>query len=379
MKTKTKYVSGIALVAVILGGSYFFFQREAPENRFTFVTVNRQDVSKTITANGTLQPVEVVTVGTTASGVVKKYYVDHAEKVKKGQLLLEIEDDVYRAQLAASEATLNAAKSNQVLARDTVARTKELFDKGYVSKQDFGSAAQQLEAATAQVDGAKANYERDRIARSKTVVRSPVDGVVISRAVEVGQTITASLQTPELYRIAKDLSKMQINSSFAEADISQVKPGMSAAFTVDAFSGEKFEGLVKVIRLNPNVINSVVSYNAVVSVENPDLKLLPGMTAYVKLELGKAVNTLAVPNSALRFRPSPSGHSLDSAKSTSNSTVYIVGPDGEPLAVPVDVGLSDGKYTQVSGNLLQVGQKLITEDKMAKVKDEPPAVRFKWF
>ena len=325
----------------LAAAAYLHFTAKTPlDKRYSFARVMRQDVVRSVTSSGTLQPVRVVTVGTQDSGIIQKWYVDHTEPVKEGQVLVKLNDESYRAAADASAATVKGAQTSLKLAQETFARQKALFDEGYISQQDFSVSRQQVDSAMAQLEVAKANFARDQIALNNTVIRSPVSGTVVTRVAEEGQTVAASLQAPELYRIAKDLTQMQINTSFAEADIADIKSGQKVTFTIDAFPGETFEGEIRVVRLNPTTVNSVVTYNAVVNVSNPQLRLLPGMTAYVKIELDKAPNTLAVSNAALRFKPLVS--KLDAKTSNAaKDAVYVVGSDGEPKAVPVKVGLTD--------------------------------------
>ncbi|WP_230368654.1 efflux RND transporter periplasmic adaptor subunit [Paludibacterium denitrificans] len=270
-----------------------------------------------------------------------------------------------------SQASVANAKSALDLASANAKRMRSLFDQGYVSRQDLDTATQAFRSAQAQLSAAAANHRRDLTNLGYTVIRSPVSGVVVAREVDVGQTVAASFQTPELYKIAKDLSKMQINTSFAEADIGGIASGMKATFTVDAYPGKHFVGTVSQVRLQATTTSNVVTYNVVVNVDNPDQKLLPGMTAYVNIVSKEARNVLLVPNSALRFKPAnatlkKSGPKSANAKEGQPGTVYLLGKDGEPQPVPVRVNITDGKVTELVEGNLKDGDRLITEDNSPK-------------
>lgn len=371
--TSKKFIIPTVIVAVLgaIAWSEWKGRSIPPEQRYTFVTVNKGTVKQTVSANGTLNPVTLVSVGTQVSGTVKRYAADFNDKVREGQVLLELDDATYRAQAESSQASVANAKSALDLASANAKRMRSLFDQGYVSRQDLDTATQAFRSAQAQLSAAAANHRRDLTNLGYTVIRSPVSGVVVAREVDVGQTVAASFQTPELYKIAKDLSKMQINTSFAEADIGGIASGMKATFTVDAYPGKHFVGTVSQVRLQATTTSNVVTYNVVVNVDNPDQKLLPGMTAYVNIVSKEARNVLLVPNSALRFKPAnatlkKSGPKSAYAKEGQPGTVYLLGKDGEPQPVPVRVNITDGKVTELVEGNLKDGDRLITEDNSPK-------------
>ena len=290
MKRLGKILIGVTVVAGLIGGGVWYFkQRSAqnPETRYKMSEVEKGDVTQTVSANGTLNPVVLISVGTQVSGTVRKLYVDFNDKVKKGQPLLELDDALVSATERQSAASVVNAQATLDLAQANEARMKALLAQEYVSKQEYDQSSQALKSAPAQLALARAQNERDRANLNFTVIRSPVDGVVIDRVVDLGQTVAASFQTPTLIKIAQDLSEMRIDTSFAEADIGGIREGQKARFTVDAFPNRNFIGEVQQIRLNPTNQQNVVTYNVRINVSNPEQVLLPGMTAYVNIGVQK--------------------------------------------------------------------------------------------
>jgi HlyD family secretion protein len=267
-------------------------------------TIERGDLTQTVSANGTLNPVVLVNVGTQVSGTVTRLYVDFNDQVEKGQALLELDDRLLAAQARQSAANVVNVSAALDLARATEARMKALFEQEYISRQELEQAIQTRRSSEAQLAQARAAAEKDQVNLRYTTIRSPVSGTVIDRVVDLGQTVAASLQTPTLIKIAQDLSEMRIDSSFAEADIGSIREGQKVRFTVDAFPNRSFQGQVQQIRLNPTTQQNVVTYNVRVSLSNPDHILLPGMTAYVSIGVASRQDALLVPNAALRFKPS---------------------------------------------------------------------------
>jgi len=274
-------------VAVIGAGIAVYWQvyAETPQ-QYRSQTAEKGDISQTVSANGTINPVTLVSVGTQVSGTVKKLYVDFNSKVQKGQILLELDDALLAAQQKQSLANVQSAKASLELATANEERMRSLFTQEYVSRQELDTAVQAKKAAEAQLQLTQATVEKDRANLAYSVIRSPVSGVVVDRSVDVGQTVAASLQTPTLFKIAQDLSRMQIDANFAEADIGSIRIGQAVRFTVDAFPDRNFKGVVKLIRLNPTTVSNVVTYDVVINVANPEQILLPGMTAYVNIAVG---------------------------------------------------------------------------------------------
>ncbi len=261
------------VVCLVAGTGYYLYQKQAaasPELRYKTQALAKGDVTQTVSANGTLNPVTLVSVGTQVSGTVKKLHVDFNDQVKAGQVLAELDDAIYSAQVRQSDASFASAQASVQLARASEARMKSLFKDEYVSRQELDQAVQAREAAEAQARLARAQNDRDRANLGYSVIRSPVSGVVVDRQIDVGQTVAASFQTPTLFKIAQDLTQMQIYTTFAEADIGAIRVDQPVRFNVDAFPNRSFRGKVKQIRLNPTTQQNVVTYNVVVAVENPE-------------------------------------------------------------------------------------------------------------
>jgi len=364
-----KAVIGAAIALAVAASVYALFRPGAltPAQRYITAVVEKGALVQAVSANGTLNPVTMVNVGTQISGVVKKIYADFNDKVKQGQILLELDPSLARAQLAQSRATQAQAQASLDLARANLKRTEALFKKEYVSRQDLDTAIQALKSAEAQLSQARAQADRDRINLDYTVIRSPVAGVVVSREVDVGQTVAASFQTPTLFQIAQDLTRMQIDSSFAEADIGVIRVGQEAIFNVDAFPGREFKGTVRQLRLNPTTQQNVVTYNVVIDVNNDDATLLPGMTAYVSVITARLTQVIRVPNAALRFRPA-SDAVIESAEAPASAsaakglrgTVYMLGEKGL-RPVRLLLGASDNSATEMVAGALKAGDRVVTD------------------
>ena len=372
-----------ALIAAAGGGWFWWHARSQPPitERYELEEVTYGELTQTVTANGTLNPVSLVNVGTQVSGTVKRLHADFNEEVKAGQLLLELDPTTLQAAVEQTRGELASADADLRLARSDEARLRELFDQEYVSRQEMEKAMQVREGAQARVQAARAKLERDLANLGYSRIRSPVSGVVVSRQVDVGQTVAASFQTPTLFQIAQDLARMQIYTSVAEADIGRIAVGQTARFTVDAFPGRRFEAKVRQVRLNPTNLQNVVTYNVVVAVSNPDLVLLPGMTAYVSFVIDQRQHALLVPNAALRFRLEGADRSRGKARAgatgearagdaprgrrTSNpsNTVYVL-RGSELVSVPVQTGISDGRSTEITGGELKAGDQVVVQDKL---------------
>lgn len=353
------------------GAAFYFYSQSStpkPEELYRFQQIIRDDVTQTISANGTLNPVTLVNVGTQVSGRVSKLYVDFNDKVEKGQVLLELDDSLFTAQIEEARGNVRNAQSALELAQANEARMRSLFQQEYVSKQELDQAVQALKSARAQVETAQAQLRRHQTNLDYSIIRSPVSGVVVDRVVNIGQTVAASFQTPTLITIAQDLTKMEINSSFAEADIGNIKVGQQARFNVDAYPNRSFEGIVKQVRLNPTITSNVVTYNVVVSVDNPDLILLPGMTAYVNIAVATHQNVLLAPNAALRFKPRDNEQEAEAPKTkrmrkqgnadTPSGKVYIL-QQGQLKPIPVELGITDGRFTEIVTKELKEGDRVV--------------------
>lgn len=352
-----RILSGIFLV-VIIGASYLFWHKifgdKSPEYRTDEVRVG--NVTQVVSANGTLNPVILVNVGTQITGKVQKIYADFNDHVSAGQILLELDSALLKTEVGQSSATGLKAKANLELAFANMKRGQQLHNEKHISKQEWDKLVQEYRVALADLKLAEAKLEKDRTNLDYATIRSPVSGVVVNRQVDVGQTVTASFQTPILFQIAQDLGKMQIDTSFAEADIGAIIPGQEANFTVDAFPNRNFTGVVKQIRLAPTVQQNVVTYNVVVIVENKDGILLPGMTAYVNIKTAEHKNVLLIPNTALRFKPK-NGNNKSKPQSKIGTVYKLVGTKLEPVSC--NIGISDNVYTEISTNQLKKGDLVV--------------------
>ncbi|MBI5495295.1 MAG: efflux RND transporter periplasmic adaptor subunit [Deltaproteobacteria bacterium] len=359
--------------------------------KFETVVVDKGRVSARVTASGTLAALVTVQVGTQVSGRLHEIKVDFNDVVKKGQVIARIDPRLFEAALEQARANLQAAEGNLQRAEVEAAEARRKRDR----LQEMGAAGARydVEAATAVADGAQANVSavKGQVAQSRanvkqaelnlsyTVIHAPIDGIVISRAVDVGQTVAASFQSPTLFTIAEDLRKMQVETAVSEADIGRLSAGMEATFTVDAWPGRRFQGRVRQIRNAPINVQNVVTYTVVMDVENPDLALKPGMTATANFTYAEREGVLRVPNAALRFRPSPEvlarlnpdggrpegAHPETSRRpvaerSPDKRTVWVL-RDGTPVAVPVKVGITDGTTTELVEGEVHEGDKLVTD------------------
>jgi len=371
------------IILAAAGGGYAWWRTQdaaAPAERWRLETVDRGDVVQVISANGNVNPVTSVNVGTQVSGAIIRLHADFNSLVKEGQLLAELDPALFNAALAQSEANLNSARASLRLAETKEARTRSLVGKGFISQAELDIAVKELEAAQAQVELVRAQVARDQTNLRYTVIRSPISGIVVARNVELGQTVAASFNTPTLFQIARDLAQMQIETSIAEADVGGIREGLAARFRVDAFPGQFFPGVVKQVRLNPTIQSNVVSYTVIVSADNPEGKLKPGMTAFVQVTAGRREGVLRVPNAALRFRPpadpaqagksgtnakgaggAPAGGGRDPARRDGTSRVYRL-VDGKLTPVQIRTGIADATYTEVLEGAVAEGDKLVTRD-----------------
>ena len=376
-----------SVVVIVLGVVLFFvFTNNNGKQKFVTEKITRGNIKSTVSSTGTVNAVTTVQVGTQVSGTIQKLFVDFNSPVKKGQLLAQIDPSILEAQVGQARANLLSARANleksQVMLRDTkttLERNKTLYAKNFIAKSDLDtsetnylSAIAQIKVAEAQVQQAQAALDSSAINLKYTKILSPVTGTVISRNIDIGQTVAASFQTPTLFTIAQDLTKMQIDTSVDEADIGNVKAGQKAAFTVDAYPESPFTGKVSVVRNAPITVSNVVTYNAVIVVDNTGLKLKPGMTANVSIETESRQSVLRIPNAALRFKPATSAATTDQkgAKGPKGSGVWIL-ENNQPKNVKITTGISDGNYTEVTTSELTEGQLIITDSSNSTKKNEP--------
>jgi HlyD family secretion protein len=392
---KAFLIAGVIIV-LLVAGAFLFLRGNGGEPKFKTEKVSKGDIVMTVTATGTVNAVITVQVGTQVSGTIKKLYVDFNSHVKKGQLIAQIDPALFEEQVAQSNANLLSARANLekaeaslVDAKRTRDRNKELVSKGLIAQSDFDTSDTNYETAKAGVSASKAAVAQSEAALKNaktnlgyTRIVSPVDGTVVSRNVDVGQTVAASFQTPTLFTIAQDLTKMQIDTSVDEADIGRVKLGDDVDFTVDAYPDVTFKGKVGQVRIAPITVQNVVTYDVVVMVDNPELKLKPGMTANVSIIVAQKKDVLKVPNAALRFRPAVKEGGQPRKRQSSarggGGSIYILAGD-KPERIPITLGISDGNFTEVAGGDLKEGQEVIVEA-LGKQKNQsaggPPRMHF---
>lgn len=318
-------------------------------------------LQNSVTATGTIEAVTSVTVGTQVSGIVNKLYVDYNSQVKKGQVIAELDKTNLLSELNTAKANLASAQSSLNYQAANMERYKTLYKKGLVSADEYENALLTYRQAKEQVASSKENVQRAQTNLGYATITSPIDGTVISKSVEEGQTVAASFNTPELFTIAKDLTNMQVVANVDEADIGNVKEGDRVTFTVDAYPDDTFEGTVKQVRLEATTTNNVVTYEVVISAPNADLKLKPGLTANVTIYTQERSGVLAVANKALRFTPTKEtvGKDMKIVDCKGKNKVWIL--NGNTLtAHPVTIGQTDGINTEITKGLKQ-GDKIVTE------------------
>ncbi len=363
-------VAGI--IVMVAAGGYFFFLRNGAETpaKYETAAVKRGDITAKITATGTLSALVTVNVGSQVSGRLEKISADYNSVVKKGQVLARIDPQFFIAAVEQSEANLIAAESGlekaKIQASDaerTLRRTEQLVEKELVSQADIDTVRMNRDLAVVQVRSAegtvaqvKAALRQARINLDYTTILSPINGIVISRSVDVGQTVAASFQAPTLFTIAEDLRRMQVDTNVSESDVGKLAAGLRAEFTVDAYPGERFTGTVRQVRNAAQTVSNVVTYDAVIDVGNPELKLKPGMTASVEFIYAERAGALTIPNAALRFRPAGE----QSPKRTGKTRELWVLREGCPVVVAVTVGISDGSVTEISADDIHEDDAVIT-------------------
>jgi HlyD family secretion protein len=379
-------------LAVLLAGAiavavaaYYRASVSANVPRFNTTAVIRQDIVQTVEATGTLGAVTTVQVGSQVSGTIASLHADFNSRVRKGQVIARLDPSLMQAQVDQAAATISRLEADQQASRAALEdaqtklrRAQTLADQGLIAKADLDSAqsaARQaqasLQGSQAQITQARAALNQNQVNLSHTVITAPVDGIVISRNVDVGQTVAASMSAPTLFVIAQDLTEMQVQASVDEADIGRIQSGQAVTFRVDAYPTDTFTGIVSQVRLQPQVVQNVVSYTTVIDVPNPDGKLKPGMTANVSIEIARADDVLAVPNAALRFQP-PADEANPSAGTGRRvaggrrqggqpmGRVWTVGGDDRLEAVRVHTGLSNGTLTAILDGDLQEGTPIVT-------------------
>ena len=384
-----KIIIAVVILFLIVSALFLLQIRRNQASEYITRTVDRGDIRATVSATGIVNAVTTVLVGTQVSGTIKQLFVDYNSTVKPGQMLAQIDPASFEAQVAQAAANLSLARANleksKVALRDTVSvfeRNKILYGKNFISKHDLDtsetaylSALAQIKASEAQVDQAKAALNLAQTNLRYTRIVSPVNGTVISRSVDVGQTVAASFQTPTLFTIARDLTKMQIVASIDEADIGRLRVHQPVTFTVDAYPDLTFRGNVSEIRNAPNTVQNVVTYEVIVKVDNSDLRLKPGMTANVSIVIDDKKDVLRVPNAALRVKIQEK-----SAAAPKGTGVWVL-EKKKPRRVPLTLGISDNRFTEVLSGSLSEGAAIIVEvknndQKNAAQRPPTPGPRF---
>jgi HlyD family secretion protein len=303
MKIKKVIIISSIIVVVAIGLWLLLSKSSKQSLSLATVEVKRGDIVNTVTATGKVEPIDQVNVGTQVSGVIKKIYVDFNSIVKKGQLLAELDKSTLNSQVLQSKASLASAQNEFTYKEQNYNRIKKLFEGSLVSEVDFEEAQYQYNNAKTSVERLKSNLDQAEVNLSYAMIYSPIDGVILNNAIKEGQTVAASFSTPTLFSIARDLTKMQVEANVDEADIGQVKLNQRVNFTVDAYPEDTFPGKVTQIRLEPTTTSNVVTYTVIIEAPNPDLKLMPGLTASIEVIIKESKNTFLVTPKALQFEP----------------------------------------------------------------------------
>lgn len=358
-KKKTLVIVAVAAIAAL---AVWLLSGGKKEEKITFDTaaVAPANIMNSITATGTIEPVTSVTVGTQVSGIVSKLFVDYNSVVKKGQVIAELDKTNLMSQLNTAKTQLATAQSQLNYQTANYKRYKTLFEKGLVAADDFDNAKLSYTQAKEQVVSAKEEVQRAQTNLGYATITSPIDGVVLSKSVEEGQTVAASFSTPELFTIAQDLTNMQVVADVDEADIGDVKESERVSFTVDAYPDDTFEGEVKQVRQEATTTNNVVTYEVVISAPNADLKLKPGLTANVTIYTAERKGVLSVPSKALRFTPQKETVGKMKIVDVANAKNKVWTIEGNSIvAHKVNIGMTDGTNTQIVGGIAE-GTKVVT-------------------
>ena len=349
----------VLLIAIVIIGVNAFFggTKKAQKESYSTVEITYGNLRQVVSATGEIQPVNTVNVGSQVSGTIDNIYVDYNSHVNKGDVLLTIEPSVLQAQVREAEASLNSSQSKRNYAKSEYERNKILYNEGFISRAEMEQSQTTYEQAEQEVVRMNSQYERSKTNLGYATITSPVDGTVISRKVDVGQTVAASFQTPDLFEIAEDLTKMQIETSVSEADIGVIKEGQKVTFTVDAYPTKTFEGRVHQIRLSPTTTSNVVVYTVVIDVNNADLSLMPGMTAFVTIVVDERFDIYKTQNAAFLVRSFDNlGVETDGATPATHVAILR---DGKVNFVPYTKGLVTATETEIISDDIQAGDKIV--------------------
>ncbi len=387
MKIKKRYVITALVAIVVIGGT---ITSSAIKNRVHYETtpISQCTITQVVEASGTINPVNTVSVGSTVSGLIKAIYVDYNSIVKKGQLLAQIDPANFEAAVQQNQAQINSAESDMAkiqavteMSRKTYSRYKNLYKKNFIAKSeldqaesDYLSNLAQIGAARAKINQARASYKTAMTNLGYTKIIAPVDGTIISREIDLGQPVAASFQAPELFTIAQDLTKMQIEVNVSEADIGKVKEGQQVTYTLDGYPDRLFYGKVTQVRISPTTVSNVVTYSVIVGVDNKDLTLKPGMTANVSIITSKSEDVLCAPSVALKYTPETDG------KKYQSQGLWILA-NKKPQRIDIETGASDDTNIEVKSDKIKVGDKVIIgasnqvkKDKNSQQRRKPPGM-----
>ena len=353
-----KWLSLLIIGVIVVICLTCFGVKKIEKKNYVTMDITRGNISQTVSATGEIVPLNTVSVGSQVSGTIEEIFVDYNSTVKKGDKLLTIEPSVLQASVDEAKASLDSAVSQRNYAKNEYNRSKTLFNEGFIARAEMEKAQTTYEQAESAVVRAQSQYDKAVTNLGYATIVSPVDGTVISRKVDKGQTVAASFQTPDLFEIAEDLTKMQIETSVSEADIGAIKNGQTVTFTVDAYSAQVFKGSVRQIRLSPTTTSNVVVYTVVIDVDNSDLKLMPGMTAFVTIIVDSAVDTWKAQNSAFLIR------SFDGIIDVSDESInpknhLAIQRDGKIILVPYTKGLATATETQIISDKIQENDKIV--------------------
>lgn len=345
------------LAAIAWGISALFGGGTQKVEPLATMEITRGEMRQVVTATGEIQPLNTVSVGSQVSGTIEKLYVDFNSKVKKGDVLLEIEPSVLQASVDEAKASLVSAESQRNYAKSEYQRNKTLYNEGFISRAEMEQSQTTYEQAEQSVKRMQSQYDRAVTNLGYATITSPVDGTVIAREVDVGQTVAASFQTPNLFKIAEDLSQMQIETSVSEADIGVIKEGQAVTFTVDAYPNQTFDGTVRQIRLSPTTTSNVVVYTVVIDVDNSDLRLMPGMTAFVTIVVTEKFDVFKVQNAALVLRKFDG--IVDNAGDATPNDHLAIQRDGKVILIPYTKGLTTATETEIISDELRDGDRVV--------------------
>lgn len=370
-------ISISALIAVVFVSGFAFYFNKHRDSGYITVPAKVDTIVEAVEASGTVNPVNTVDIGSQVSGMIKDIYVDYNSKVTKGQLLAQIDPSLFQAQVDKARGDLEAARSNKakiqamlVYDKKNYERYKRLYEKNYVAKSDldlaeatYKSDLAQIAAAQGTINQAQATLNNNLTNLRYTKIVSPVDGIVVSRAVDVGQTVAASFQTPTLFQVAQDLTNMQIEVNVSEADIGKIKKGQEVEYTLDGYADSVFHGKVTEVRIAPTTVSNVVTYTVIVDVDNKDQKMIPGMTANASIITNKSENVICVPTDALKFTPKE----ITGGKKYKEQGLWIL-RNNKPIRISITTGAKDSDRTEIISKELKENDRVIISKKGDKDK-----------